>query len=77
MAKRLKRDELFPHVVRLPKDALSPTSSIYKHYDIVKQERVLNIFVDAPLVLRSSAPFVVRVRTKRSVRNFNSKDMRG
>jgi hypothetical protein len=47
----------------IPKGATSPTGSIYKLYDIVKQERVLVTKDKDSRTLWSQKPFTVRYKT--------------
>lgn len=59
---RQKRLVLYPHYVRLPAGAKSPTDSIYEQYDIARQSAVLCKFDGAPGIVRSSKSFVLRVK---------------
>lgn len=71
--KRLSETASHPHVVRLPKDATSPTGSIYKHFDIVSQGRVLSTYNDAVRTVRSSEPFVLSISVNGKVKTVSSK----
>lgn len=62
-----------PHVVKLPVGAVSPTGSIYKHYDIVQQSNALSVAYNGPLTIRSSEPFTLRVSVKGKIREISSK----
>ncbi len=50
-----------PYSVKLPKDAISPTGSIYRDYDIVRQQAVLNTFAPHHSTVYSMKPFALRV----------------
>jgi hypothetical protein len=72
MKKRLTIAQREPHVVKLPKGSKSPTNSIYKTFDIVKQEAVVSTFSDAGLTVRSRLPFTLSVQVGKKVRTIDS-----
>lgn len=49
----------------LPKDAISPTGSIYQTHDIVTQTYVISHLKNSR-ILHSAGPFTVRYKTKSS-----------
>ncbi len=59
---RLARAAQYPHKIKLPKGSLAPSGHPMFKYDIVKQSLALNHFMDAPNVVRSAAPFTIRVK---------------
>lgn len=62
-----------PHFIRLPKDSLSPTGSIYGMYDIVKGSKALWRDSNWSYTLRSSEPFSVKILTKGKEKILNSR----
>jgi hypothetical protein len=68
-----KRHVRPPHIIRLPKGAVSPTGSIYKEFDIISQGRVLNTYPESRYVIRSLEPFVLRAKVNGEVKEFKSK----
>jgi len=62
-----------PHYIKLPKDARSPTDSIYYMYDIVKQGKVLSRWANDSYIVRSSEPFTLRFLTKGKVKEVSSR----
>lgn len=67
------RTAKYPHVVRLPKGAVSPTSGKPFTFDVVEQGKVVSTYVDAPRVVRSAAPFTLRALVGSKVKEFKSK----
>lgn len=63
----------YPHVVKLPHGAVSPTNSIYKHYDIVVQGAVLCRYLDAKYTIRSMQPFTLRYALNGKTSEVSSK----
>ena len=61
------------YIVRLPKDAVSPTGSIYKTHDIVTQDRVLWSNNGSNHILYSTQPFIVSAMIKGKVKKFEAK----
>ena len=72
MRKKLSFTQRFPHFVNLPKNSKSPTDSIYKRYDILHQTLVL-WSQDTGYVVRSGAPFTLRVDVNGKIRDIESK----
>lgn len=54
--------EKYPFVVKLPKGSTSPTNSIYKHFDIMMQTKVVNTYSDIPTTVRCAEPFSLTVK---------------
>lgn len=69
----MKRHKRERYVIRLPKDSVSPTGSIYGEYDIVEQGKVVCRYQDSKYVVRSIAPFTLVTKTKGKVKEFHSK----
>lgn len=61
------------NVVMLPKDAKSPTGSIYQQFDIVKQTKTLVTYVGTKYVVYSNEPFTLRFQSKGKIREVSSK----
>jgi len=70
--KKLTEAQKYPHYVRLPKNAVSPSGSIYKHFDIKMQGRVLNTYSDKPSIVRSAEPFTLIVDVNGRVKFLSS-----
>lgn len=68
----------YPHYVMLPKNAISPTGSIYKYHDIVQQTKALVITTTRfkstkPGIIRCQEPFIIRVSINGKVKDLHSK----
>jgi hypothetical protein len=59
---RLARAAQYPHVVKLPKGSTAPSGHPMFKYDIVKQGHALQMWVDAPHMVRSASPFTLLVK---------------
>lgn len=78
MTRKQKQIEKLPFRVKLPANAKSPTNSIYKRYDIIAQENVLNSY-DGDNTVYSTGPFVLQFqtgKTKRSIKTVQANDVR-
>jgi len=71
MRKRIPESVKHPYVIRLPKGSTSPTNSIYKRFDIVKQGRA--VWSSGNTVIRSSEPFILSVSVNGKIREISSK----
>jgi len=70
---RKRLTEFYPHYVILPVGAVSPTNSIYRKFDIVKQTRAVSTFSNAVRTVRCSQPFILSVMVKGKVKQISSK----
>jgi len=73
MIGRKKLIEFYPYYVILPVGAKSPTGSIYKSFDIVKQTKAVSTFSNAVRTVRCSEPFILSVMVKGKTKEIMSR----
>jgi len=73
MRKRLTIKQQYPHIIKLPKNAKSPTNSVYGRFDIVKQTKAVNTFSNAALTVRCAEPFTLLVLVGKKIKQLESK----